>query len=417
MSIQKKFSKSTILTIIQFSGLVLLQIILWPNFGTLDMHSFIAVIQDQQLFGLIGGYHYYNLYYPPLASVFLYPVTIVGINLQQAPVWSQALLIKMVLAMFYYWFIWLIFRIYKNNASTIEALAKINSILMNVALFESAIILSYLDILIAPFMLLSFYWLVKKTYFASGLALACAFMTKLLPVLLVPAFILYFCTKLPQQRLTIDWRSITLFLAGLGCIVVPLLWLFGYDEVKNIVQVSNGHGTYLSLSYNFNKIVSVYLATNDTPVIVGYLNKLMFMGSSAIFLLKLLYSKKNIITLTYAGLGIMLSYFVWSNGVHENHLFPAFILGMILFIYQPSTFHKIIYYNLTVLTFLELFIPYGLGIHFGAYLNLAYFLSLSSLQMQIIQVAISCLIILFFLYYLQAIIRLPKIDKMELKNQ
>ena len=84
------------------------QLIVWPNFGTLDMNSFVILGETLDRLGLKNGYANYNLYYPPITSIIIYPfVKIFSYNSLSS--YSKVLIIKSILALFYYLFYYLVY--------------------------------------------------------------------------------------------------------------------------------------------------------------------------------------------------------------------------------------------------------------------------------------------------------------------
>ncbi len=346
---------------LSITAIILVQAVLWFNFGTTDMFAFIKFANTLDEFGLKVGYSVYNLYYPPLASVIIYPITI-WTNYRTLPINQQLWLIKAVEAIFYYSFVIvsIIWYRFQTRADAAVIAKKLFFILANIALIESSMILGYFDIFLALPLFGAFYFMHKKRFFWSGVCLAISFMIKLIPIFLLPAFIIYFST-LQQRIIIIEWKKILAFLVGVISIVIPLVWYFTYDQVHYIIYISSFHGDYLSFSFNLPRLIAIWKNSNITSDLVHDLSRASFYLITALVLTQLWYGRKTIINLIYASIGILFTYGILFTGVHENHLVPVVILALLLWLLEPRPATRFIYYALTILVFFNLFLPYGLG--------------------------------------------------------
>lgn len=341
-------------------AVIIFQLVWWPNFGTNDMSAFIHFVSVMDEFGLRSGYSIYNLYYPPLASVIMYPLT--WLPYQSLSLYWQVVAIKAVLALFYYGAIGAVLGYCIRNRYPASQTAKVLFFtLMNFAFIESTIILSYFDILLALPLAAAFICVHRKWFFFAGVALAITFMIKLLPIVLVPAFVFYTITVRPRSIL-FDWRALLKLVSGIAVIVLPLLGYFGFHQVQAVFAESNAHGDYLSFAYNLPRIVAFFLASNSTTVLVHDISRATFFCITGLMLVQLVRGSKQVENLLYASIGILFTYFTVFTGVHENHLFPALVLAFMLYLWRPQHTTRWLYYSLTVVVCLNLLPAYALGV-------------------------------------------------------
>ncbi|MFH1457246.1 MAG: glycosyltransferase family 87 protein [Patescibacteria group bacterium] len=392
-------------------AIILLQLIILPSPGTIDMDYFIKVTKTLDEHGLKEGFSQYNLYYPPISSIIIYPIVKFVPNYSELSKYLQTLPIKITLAIFYYLFLLLILCYYKKIAkySWLKSLKKTARILINIALIEYVFLATGFDILMAPALFLAFFFIYKQKYFWSGMFLAVAFMTKLLPILLIPAFLVYFSSKLPHKKINIQFKNIILLCLGILVVIIPLICYFDNNALIDIVKVSDGHSDRLSAAYNFNRIIrESFNDGNATSPIVFYFGRIMFFLISSLLLIKLWISPKNIQILLYTSIGIFFAYFIFFAGVHQNHIFPAFILTIFLIMYKENSLNIFLYYVFSIIAFANMFLFYGIGYleKLNSYTGIGFFWEISQTQLSTIYVLTSVITVTFFFYYIWIVLRL-----------
>lgn len=389
-------------------ALIITQFFFWPSFGTTDTYSFIDSAATVDEYGLRAGYLNYNLNYPPLSSALLYPLT-AFVNYRSLSADMQLWLIKALEAIFYYGFVITVVLWYRKRSGTSvkEVGKKTFFILANIALIESAIMLSYFDIFLALPLFGAYYAIHKQHFFWAGVCLATSFMIKLVPIFLVPAFIIY-CTTLQRHRLIVEWKKLFTFIVGLIVIIIPLVWYFSYDAIHTIIQFSADHGQmYLSFTYNLPKIIEIFqYPDNITRKFIYGISQSSFYLVTALLLVQLWVSKKTVMHLLYAGIGIFFSYYILLTGVHENHLFPAVILALLLYLWQSRLQTRLIYYGLTVIFFISLWRPYSFGRDYMSSQFVIQFL-FGSVDHDIMSLYLSGIFTMCYLLYLIFYFRLP----------
>lgn len=351
---------SSLLTIIVLT--LLAQFFFWPNFGTLDMSAFVHFAEGVAEFGIRGGYSYYNLYYPPLPTVFIAPFVTIGKYLEYETE-TKILILKIFLGFFYYLTAALIGIFAAKKGKTKEGiLFAITLFLVNPAIFETTIILSYLDILMFPSLLLMCWFLGRKKYFLAGIFLSIAFMTKLLPVLLLPLFFAWFVDYASKKpRIKIHVKPALMGALGITLMSGIIIWYFGWNQIHTILQVSNDHGQALSYAYNAPRILREWKNDNTASPFVHDLGRVIFFATSTLLLIKFIQNKKTVERFAKTGVGIFLSYSLFFTGVHENHIFPALIMSFIAYLENKNKSNAQLLLWMTLISFSNLFIPYGFG--------------------------------------------------------
>lgn len=359
--IAHQWFKNTIFWYGLIAALVIVQLLLLRNFGTNDMYSFIQLVETIEEYGLQQAYHVYNLNYPPLSSVLMYPITLLG-DYRTFDQTTKIVLIKTMLAVFYFGFSGVIIWLYKQRTrpSSIQLAKKSFFILCNVGLFEATFILSYFDIFLALPLFGAVYAVHKNRFFLAGVCVASTFMIKLIGLFVVPVFIVY-CVTLQKKSINIQWKSLLFFLAGMATVVAPLIYFFSYEQVNFIMTQSSAHGNQLSFAFNFPRIIQYIQDSNATSVLIHNISRASFLGISVLILWQVLRNPKTVSALLWACITILFTYFIMFTGVHENHLLPALMLALILYIWEPNRLNRLAYYGLTVIVLLNLLVRYGFG--------------------------------------------------------
>jgi len=220
------------------------------------------------------------------------------------------------------------------------------ALLMHLMLLPSSILLTYLDIWYAPFLVLCFWYLqkAKPGWALFYFAVCCSI--KYQPAILAP-FIAVYVWKLYQLKShqpgleTTRAIGITLLLY-----VVLMFWMTG-----SALWVSWANALFHNrLSFQGLNAYWAYMQIHVTMGVdvreVRNASNTLLLGSRALFLLaygwllfRLAREKADfVIFLLYAMAGYY-AYFVIISGVHENHLFVAAIVASLLFIHDIKTRH------------------------------------------------------------------------------
>lgn len=409
-----------ILILVLLITFLVINILLINSFGTQDMVAWIRTVSVTQIYGPIKAFGIYNLNYPPIASLFLWTAGKIS-HLDYTKVvfldgysnigrlGNLYLPIKFAILFFYEFYIILIF-LYLHRIKRLDlwnALLWTTLISANFALMEASMALSYIDIFYAPFLFLSFYFLSTKRIFWSGFFLAVSFSIKIFPILLIPVFLAYFLDmKFKPLKIKIDFKSMFTLFFGMVAVLAPELVFYGFKNICQVLSSSSEHGNFLSFNAtNLGLILKhFFYHDNISSPYIKDLMKLSFFIFSSLFIWKLAISKKNMDNFLYAGIGILLGYFTLYTGAHENHLFPALVLATSLIVFNPIRRNVLIYWIISSIVFLNLFLFYGLGSSYG---NVIFFLR-HLFGLETMKIVLSFIVVIFFVYYLVLICDVKK---------
>lgn len=241
--------------------------------------------------------------------------------------------------------------------------------------------LGYLDIELVPFIILAFYCLSKEKYVLSSIFFSVVCLIKFQPLIIMPFIVIYFVDVLdaegkkfkPYIRIkNMMQMSIPAILIGGG-----VLLIYGKELINTLYRAlfSNGGNAIspngLNLGWVIQYWIEKYHADLFGPLDNGriwiiwgapssyrsfrYIFVLIYAATAIIMLL---HRKKDYALLLKCSLVGYTAYFVYKCGVHENHLFVAMLLMMLLYIEEPSknNYYRMIMYN--VIFNINLFVFY-----------------------------------------------------------
>lgn len=344
-------------------------------FGTYDVKAWIRLAGVTNSFGLINGFNIYNASYPPAASIILWVVgKIFQINafpawISEYPTISEIgityIYVKIVIFIFLFLFSILTFNQHNifSKTSKDQSLKYILYVLANPAFILNASVLGYIDIFNAAPLLLSMGAFLLKKYFLAGILLSLTFSIKLIPIFLVPVFISYFLTiNLSKLKITFNRRGIQSFILGITIIILPLLYYFGYDSIELIFRGSAAHGYVLSNNAtNVNLLISKIINTNTTPIFWIKWSRIVFYILCGISIFNIIIRVNKMQAFLYSCVFVLYSYFFIFTGAHENHIFPSLVAALSFYAICPNNISRIIFYNISLISFLNLFIYYWFG--------------------------------------------------------
>lgn len=243
--------------------------------------------------------------------------------------------------------------------------------------------LGYTDIYFFPFLIVTLLFLSREKWYLGGLFFGLSFLIKWQPIIIAP-LILGYLIKLDSKKTIV--RVLKLVMGAITAILTL------YPLNKNIFQslsLSFFSGAtsdpILSNALNlqwintflyhllFPKIFSplieariefIDLLSGNIPTFIYFLPKLAFAAVGILIFVRYLTfreSKKFMFqTFLNTSLLFYLSYFMISSVVHENHLFVALILSLIIFIVTPSARNRIILLSVDFMNFINMFVFYGI---------------------------------------------------------
>lgn len=341
-----------------------------PFFGTSDMSAWVRSAAVNLTYGPTQAYDIYNMYYPPLSSTIIWATALIS-DFHYSLSWlsdypSMAAIGPSYLPIKYSILFFLILSLLSLYVFTGKRRLQ-DSLLtfFNPALLWSTLILGYIDIYIVPALILSYYYFNKKKDLFAGALLAITFLIKLIPIFLVPVFfIAYTNLRFQPFKLRIAWHRLIKFSLGLTLVTFMTFVLYSPRSFGTILVMSALHGQYLSLnSLNIYWLIrEFFIPENLTPSIFLYLGKILFLGISGLSLIKLALSHDKGEAILRTSFCILFSYAMLFTGAHENHLFPAVIIALLMYFQSPTIQNKIWYYGVSAILFLNLFLFYRLGI-------------------------------------------------------
>ncbi len=373
----------------------------FPLFGTSDMAAWVRSASVNLEYGPTRAYKVYNMYYPPLSSLIIWSTAKLS-DFHYDQSWLEdyqkpEVIGREYLPIKYSILFFLLISVLLLKTSVTNKLL----ILLNPALIWITLVLGYIDIYVVPSLILAYYFYQQKRYFLSGINLAITFLIKLIPIFLVPAFLLSFVEiSFNPLRLKFKFRHGIVF--ALGCLLTVAIVFLVYDlrDFVNIIIMSAGHGKYLSINaMNFHWLIrQIFIPENLTPSWISNLSKIMFILVSGLSLLNMMITKDKVIGVMKTSLTILFSYAMLFTGAHENHLFPAFMLSLIMYHAYPTKQSRFWYYGISTILFLNLFLFYrfgqGVSVDFVNYLFVDSGMSLSFINLS------TSVAVLFYLYYL-----------------
>jgi Gpi18-like mannosyltransferase len=306
-----------------------------PGTNDVDIWKRWAITSDT--YGPVSGFKINDADYPPFASIILLGTMKVS-HLFGGEVFDAvklSILLFLCLTSFVFW-LWT-----RNFVITV---------ILHLSLLLNSVALGYIDIFFAPCLILSLWTLKERklTLFTIFFSLAC--LTKWQPIIIAPFIILYIL----DIKQVAQWRQIEfkkLFRGVLFPTVVILvvtLSIFGVAEVGQAFMASLSHNYLSGNALNFNWLVThflhVFYPDQFGSLVKGQANLIVTTSLKVTLIPKLLFFLSYLITLvsffkrdktfegaiTFSLVGY-LAYFTFNTGVHENHLFLAAILSIILF--------------------------------------------------------------------------------------
>jgi len=344
-----------------------------PFFGTADMSSWMTNAAVNLEYGPIKAYTVYNMYYPPLSSAIIWMTAkISGISYQKSwlddypsiiEVGDEYMPIKYSILFFTILSIIFLQR-YIGKKLTTRFTESMIWVFLNPGMIWVSLILSYIDIYIVPTLILSLYFIGKKMNFLSGCMLTLTFLIKLIPIFLIPAFLAFYIQLIFKPfKFRLNYRSMLWFMAGAIITFLVVFTYYSRQEFAHIIDMSSRHGIYLNFNaMNIHWLIRQYfITTNVAPHKLILLSKVLFFVISGFLLFNQLLQKDKNLGLLKSCLGILFTYTMFFTGAHENHIFSTFILSLLLYFKYPSKYHKSLYFNLSLILFLNLFLFYRFG--------------------------------------------------------
>jgi hypothetical protein len=341
--------------------LVILSCLLVSSRGTLDVHTWERWTQDFMLHGPRAGYAISQTDYPPLMAFVFYLFTrclsTIGVG--------SFLAIKLAVLVFEFLAAAMIF-CWTNSYRTCAFFLA--------AFFLDAVLLGYSDVILGFFLLATFFAALRNQLLLTSLASVIAIFIKWQALIVMP-FLLVFVLSRQESLWKILWQGAIPALGLTTLIVVwfdpQRLWFTLHWAVHHAWLSANAENFpwLLTWAYRtfspeiFGGLIQgeiTYIATNHPPP-VFLLSRAVFLLCYVLALLAFLRSRQQPLQLLQYSLLGYLVYFVFNLGVHENHLFLAVILSILLA--DHDTRWRTLAVYLAIAFNLNLLFSYGLTGH------------------------------------------------------
>jgi hypothetical protein len=338
--------------------------ILFRTNGTYDINIWQQWGQSAYEHGIAGGYSINrNDNYPPLPTVILWvcytaanfagiaPVIFIKISLLACLLASTAI--------FYHW----------SEKSFLAT-----SVFYCTMAFSS-LGLAYLDIYMAPWLLWAFYSLQRGRVAIFSFCFTVACLVKYAPLMMGPFLALYLVMKyIRPSHIVADVFRLSLRAIIPSALPIAIALFFFGGDLVNTFRSSFSTGWLSGYGLNFNWIVTRFIfqtgiqplpegadptvaALNvplETPLLIAKILFNSFLGATVIVFLLRQKNFENLLMFVFLG---CFSYFIFAAGVHENHLFLANLLVLILLCINPGNLYLAI--GISLISSLNMFMFFG----------------------------------------------------------
>jgi Gpi18-like mannosyltransferase len=340
---------------ILFIIILLIPILFFTSKGTADIDCWLTWVDSANLLGIIKGYSIADCN-PPLN----YLLVVWSCKFAHFLGFSYFIGLKSLLYIFFLLAVFVFYRFSRDLLLTT---------FVALALILSSVALGYLDILFAPFLIASLFFLNRKQYFLSSVLYSLCCLVKFQPIIIAPFLFLYVANA--------DKK--TLFTK----IVVPAIAVTVF--VVSVFHIGFYHSIYIALTkqsalsygaFNFPYVIQYFTQFFRGVISFGervrFENFIDVHSSPAFLLIKpffflvffyilfLFFRKQktfeNLLIFSIIG---YCAYFFLNTGVHENHLFTVVILSAILAVVNPAKRYLFVIFS--IFFNLNLFLLYGTG--------------------------------------------------------
>lgn len=314
------------------------------SFGTNDARIWIIWMENISQYGFVDGYRYNNHDYPPLMSVVMWYFVNAATTLGLPALIGLKTLLLLALAITTV----MIYRMFANDILSV--------FLFYLYLMFGSMSLAYVDICLAPLLLLFYHSIRQQHITRAVLAFTFACLLKFSPLIIAPFVFVYLVANIAltnQVNGSYGEAGLRRFAreAVLPVILVlaALFVVFGFAPIQSFMLGAGTIHPFLSgYALNFNWIVTriiqlffeerdFFTAWQDSAVLNAappawaiLQAKILFVGFYLATLIAFIRVEKTLENfLLYTVLGY-LSYFMFNTGVHENHLFIACLFAIVL---------------------------------------------------------------------------------------
>lgn len=344
---------------------VLLTLLPLHSGGTGDVAIWQGWIEAIERDGFITGY---IPVYPPLTWTILlgvsYAYHALNIEMLLAIKWALVFFLFLTSGIFLLWT--------RNLLLTV---------FFHISLILSSVALGYLDIWVAPALLLSLWALKERKIFLCTLFFTIAWLVKWQPLIIAPFIMAYIVrpTGIKQWKETVKIVLRDVLLPA-GLLVGLMVLLFGQGLLISL-QDGMGHTGLTGNALNYNWLVTFFLSSTQPDRfgalangIVNYIGITewepgdwplvliprvlfgLFYVSGLVFMLRKAATFENFIRFVIVG---YMAYCTFNIGVHENHFFMAGLLAVVLYWLSSRELYSALV--IVLIANINLFLFYGLN--------------------------------------------------------
>ncbi len=352
--------------------MVLVNIWLFPSAGTVDARNWEAIFRDI----LSSRYHFIpdclnylcpsNLVlekFPPghfllfFLFSFLFPPKILG-----------TLIATKAVILFFYGvtlaaLIWFAHALVPKKWSTFSIIVLFASL---ISLILNTQGLAYTDVLGFPFFIMSIASLMKKRYGVAGFFYAMCCLVKWQPIMLLPVCIVYIYKEKAHRII-----NLLRYVCGIAGAIVFFYILNPniFHAITLSLQSAMGHhGTYaLNVTWIIQSMYPslryIFHSGDIYPPVPVWQKILYIIPYGLVVMSYLIYPHKPAKRgqeLLMALLIGLVTYYLFSFGVHENHFILATVVAFMLYIVEPTKIHRNILLIVDGVNFINMFLFYGL---------------------------------------------------------
>jgi len=355
-----KFVQATLVVVLVL--LVTMSLVHSP--GTGDVDTWKRWAHNADALGIASGFKANQGDYPPYTSVILLGAVrisrLLGIGAFGAVKFSVFLFLLLTSLVFWWWTrdFWI-------------------TVILHLSLLLNSVALGYVDIFFVPSLILSIWAIKEKRLILFTIFYSIACLTKWQPIIIAPFIGVYILDiKHVRHWKQIDFkRLIGHVLIPAVAIVIPALSVFGVVAVLASLKYAATHDFLSGNALNFNWILTHWLRVfyperfggliqgqakyiRTRSLEITFFPHLLFFLSYISVMASFLRRDKTFEAMINFSLTGYLAYFIFNTGVHENHLFLAAILSVILFwVNRDRLFVMVI---LLLMSNINLFVFYGI---------------------------------------------------------
>ena len=347
--------------------LILTTLIFLKDPGAGDLQSFwIKWANNANVYGVAEGFKANARDYPPLVSLILF----CSLKVSKLFEISDFVAIKICIFFFLLLTSFIFFIITRDLLSTV---------LLHLSLILGSVALAYIDVLVFPFLILSFWALKKHKLILFSILFTISFLIKWQPIIILPFIVIYIIdiNKLKEWK-KINFKELIIkILSPAIIILIIIISIYGFRATRDSLILALSEKSFLSgNALNFNWILTHFLHVFqpdkfgslvngkalilkdiNIPITLTVTSKTLFILLYLLTCISFFKSKKSFENLLLYSIIGFFAYFSFNTGVHENHLIYAMVLSV--FLYVENKGHLYVTLILILITNINMFLFYG----------------------------------------------------------